>query len=141
MEHIEEDVLVFENFAKSLVKGGMLLISTPSDQGGSDVHGDDDTSFIEEHVRDGYNMDEIKKKILSAGFSEVEARYSYGWAGKISWRLSMKYPILMLGKTKAFFIILPFYYLIFYPWCIVLNYIDVWSNNKTGTGLVVKAWK
>jgi hypothetical protein len=86
-------------------------------------------------------MDEIKKKILSAGFSEVEARYSYGWAGKISWRLSMKYPILMLGKTKAFFIILPFYYLIFYPWCIVLNYIDVWSNNKTGTGLVVKAWK
>jgi SAM-dependent methyltransferase len=141
MEHIEEDVLVFENFAKSLVKGGMLLISTPSDQGGSDVHGDDDTSFIEEHVRDGYNMEEIKKKILSAGFSEVKVRYSYGWAGKISWKFSMKYPILMLGKTKAFFIILPFYYLIFYPWCIVLNFIDVWSSNKTGTGLVVKAWK
>jgi SAM-dependent methyltransferase len=141
MEHIEEDVLVFQNFAKSLVNGGMLLISTPSDQGGSDVHGDDDTSFIEEHVRDGYNMDEIKKKILSAGFSEVEARYSYGWAGKISWRLSMKYPILMLGKSKAFFIILPFYYLVFYPWCIVLNYVDVWFTNKTGTGLVVKAWK
>lgn len=141
MEHIEEDVLVFQNFAKSLVKGGMLLISTPSDQGGSDVHGDDDTSFIEEHVRDGYNVDEIKKKILSAGFSDVFVRYSYGWAGKISWRLSMKYPILMLGKSKAFFIILPIYYLIFFPWCIVLNYIDVWFPNKTGTGLVVKAWK
>lgn len=141
MEHIEEDVLVFQNFAKSLVEGGMLLISTPSDQGGSDVHGDDDESFIEEHVRDGYNVEEIKNKILSAGFSQVEVRYSYGPAGKISWRLSMKYPILMLGKSKAFFIILPFYYLLTYPFALLLNYIDVWSTNKTGTGLVVKAWK
>lgn len=141
MEHIEEDVLVFENFAKSLVKGGMLLISTPSDQGGSDVHGDDDTSFIEEHVRDGYNIREIKEKILKAGFSNVEARYSYGPAGKISWRLSMKYPILMLGASRLFFIVLPFYYLITFPLCIFLNYLDVWLPNKTGTGLVVKAWK
>lgn len=141
MEHIEEDVQVFRNFAASLVKGGMLLISTPSDQGGSDVHSDGETSFIEEHVRDGYNMREIKEKILSAGFSTVEARYSYGPAGKISWKLSMKYPILMLGTSKAFFIILPFYYLITYPFSLILNYIDVYGKNRTGTGLVVKAWK
>ncbi|MEP7171183.1 MAG: class I SAM-dependent methyltransferase, partial [Bacteroidota bacterium] len=40
MEHILEDVLVFKNFHASMKKGGMLLISTPSDQGGSDVHGE-----------------------------------------------------------------------------------------------------
>lgn len=141
MEHIEDDVQVFKNFAASLQPGGMLLISTPSDQGGSDVHGDDDSSFIEEHVRDGYNMEEIKQKILGAGFSKVEARYSYGPFGTISWRLSMKWPILMLGKTKLFFILLPFYYLIVFPWCILFNYIDVYSTNETGTGLIVKAWK
>lgn len=141
MEHILEDVLVFKNFAASMKKGGMLLISTPSDQGGSDVHGDDDESFIEEHVRDGYNIQEIKDKILSAGFSKVEARYSYGWPGKISWRLSMKYPILMLGASKVFFIILPFYYLVTYPFALMLNYFDVWFTHKTGTGLIVKAYK
>jgi 2-polyprenyl-3-methyl-5-hydroxy-6-metoxy-1,4-benzoquinol methylase len=38
MEHILEDVTVFKNFNQAMKKGGMLLISTPSDQGGSDVH-------------------------------------------------------------------------------------------------------
>jgi SAM-dependent methyltransferase len=143
MEHIEEDVLVFTNICRSLRKGGMLLISTPSDQGGSDVHGDDDDSFIEEHVRDGYNIDEIKQKILSAGFSKVEARYSYGSPGKISWRLSMKYPILFLGKVPRWFgfMVLPFYFLITYPFSFILNFMDVQMNHSTGTGLIVKAWK
>ena len=40
----------------------MLVISTPSDRGRKDVHGDDQQSFIEEHVRDGYNIDDIKSK-------------------------------------------------------------------------------
>ena len=141
MEHILEDILVFKNFCASMKKGGMLLISTPSDQGGSDVHGDDDASFIEEHVRDGYNIKEIEDKILSAGFSKVDARYSYGSPGKISWRLSMKYPIQMLGVSKLFFIILPFYYIIAYPISFMLNYFDTYGNHKTGTGLIVKAWK
>jgi 2-polyprenyl-3-methyl-5-hydroxy-6-metoxy-1,4-benzoquinol methylase len=141
MEHILEDVLVFKNFHASLKKGGMLLISTPSDQGGSDVHGESETSFIEEHVRDGYNIKEIEQKILSAGFSKVEARYSYGTPGKISWRLSMKYPILMLGASKLFFILLPFYYIVTFPISFVLNYFDVHMKHPTGTGLIVKAWK
>lgn len=102
MEHILEDEQVFKNYAASLKAGGMLVISTPSDQGGSDVHGDDQQSFIEEHVRDGYNIDDIKVKLLRNGFSRVEAKYSYGTPGKISWRLSMKYPISALGYTKAF---------------------------------------
>ena len=119
----------------------MLLISTPSDQGGSDVHSDGETSFIEEHVRDGYNVKEIEAKILSAGFSKVDVRYSYGSPGKISWKLSMKYPILMLGASKLFFITLPFYYLLTYPFSFVLNYIDAHTIHKTGTGLIVKAWK
>ena len=141
MEHILEDVMVFKNFSASLKPGGMVLISTPSDQGGSDIHDDDDSSFIEEHVRNGYNIKEIEDKLRSAGFTKIDARYSYGSPGKIAWRLSMKYPIQMLGVTKAFFIILPFYYLITYPISFVLNYMDIYSNHKTGTGLIVKAWK
>ena len=141
MEHILEDVQVFRNICTSLKKGGMLLISTPSDQGGSDVHGEGEGSFIEEHVRDGYNIKEIEEKLISAGFSRVEARYSYGKFGTIAWRLSMKWPIVMLGVTKLFFLLLPFYYLVTYPFCFVLNYLDTKTHNTTGTGLIVKAWK
>jgi len=141
MEHILEDEMVFRNFVASMKKGSMLIISTPSDQGGSDVHGDDQTSFIEEHVRDGYNIKDIEDKLRRAGFSKVEARYSYGAPGKVAWRLSMKYPIQMLGISKLFFILLPFYYVIAYPVSFVLNYFDTYMKHPTGTGLIVKAWK
>lgn len=141
MEHIHEDTRVFENFFYSLKPGGMLLISTPSDKGGSDVHHDHDLSFIEEHVRDGYGVNELTEKLQNAGFSKIMSKYSYGPAGKISWKLSMKYPILLLNITKWFFIILPFYYLFAFPFSLLLNSIDVNKKQKTGTGLIVKAWK
>ena len=141
MEHIEEDVQVLTNYCSSLKTGGMLLISTPSNMGGSDVHDDGETSFIEEHVRDGYGIDEIEEKCLRAGFSKVDARYSYGAPGKISWKLSMKYPMLMLNKSKAFFIVLPIYYLVTMPFSLLLNVFDVKGSHSTGTGLIVKAWK
>ena len=146
MEHIEDDMRVFKNFCNALKPDGMVLISTPSDKGGSDVHDHDHSedgsaSFIDEHVRDGYNIDEIQEKLKNAGFSKTRARYQYGTPGKISWRLSMKYPIQMLNTSKIFFAILPFYYLITFPFCLVLNTLDIIGNHKTGTGLVVKAWK
>jgi len=141
MEHIEDDVQVFKNFFISLKKHGMLLISTPSDQGGSDVHDHDHESFIDEHVRDGYNINEIQEKLRNAGFTKTEAKYNYGCPGKISWKLSMKYPIKLLNISKIFFIVLPFYYLIIFPFCLILNYFDLIIKHKGGTGLLVKAWK
>ena len=141
MEHILEDVEVFKNIYASLKSGGMLLISTPSDQGGSDAHEGEGSSFIEEHVRDGYNIKDIEVKLNTAGFTKVDAHYSYGAPGKISWKLSMKWPIQLLGVSKLFFIIIPFYYLITYPFAFVLNYFDTNGNHSTGTGLIVKAWK
>jgi len=140
MEHILEDVDVFKNFHKAMKKDAMLLISTPSDQGGSDAdhHGE---SFIGEHVRDGYPVDEMRQKLNTAGFEKTEILYSYGTPGKIAWKLSMKYPMTMLNASKVFFIILPFYYIITYPFSYILNWIDTYTKHNTGTGLIVKAWK
>ncbi len=144
MEHIEEDRKVFQNFYESMVSGGMLLISTPSDKGGSDAHehsSDEVSGFIDEHVRDGYNMGDIREKLESAGFTDIDCRYSYGKPGHISWLLSMKFPIIMLNKSKLFFALLPFYYLICWPLAYVLNHLDIAGQHKEGTGLIVKAFK
>lgn len=141
MEHITDDVLVFRNFFNALKSGGYLVISTPSDKGGSDVHGEDQESFIDEHVRDGYGADEIRGKLLRSGFSEIDIKYTYGKPGSISWRLSMKYPIKMLNASYLFFIILPFYYIIFFPVSVILNIFDVNMIHTTGTGLLVTARK
>jgi SAM-dependent methyltransferase len=141
MEHIADDIKVFNNFHQSLRSNGILLISTPSDKGGSDVHGDNEKSFIAEHVRDGYNITDIHEKLKLAGFSNIKTWYSYGIPGQISWVLSMKYPITLINLSKWFFIILPFYYLISFPFCLLLNYIDLKMEHSSGTGLIVKASK
>ncbi len=142
MEHIAEDEDVFRNFFQSLRTGGTLLISTPSDQGGSDVHDHEgESSFIDEHVRDGYNIGDIRDKLARAGFSVIKTRYSYGKPGQAAWRLSMKYPIQMLNASRLFFILLPFYYLFTLPVVLILNRMDVTREHATGTGLIVTALK
>lgn len=141
MEHIEDDRTVFRHFYNGLKPGGILLISTPSDQGGSDVHHDHEESFIDEHVRDGYGVEEIEEKLKGAGFTDIAIRYSYGKPGKISWKLSMKYPILLVSISKAFLLLLPFYYLVAYPVSFILNLVDVNRSHSTGTGLIVRCKK
>jgi len=43
--------------------------------------------------------------------------------------------------SKLFFLILPFYYLLAYPFCLLLNFLDTHGDHATGTGLIVRAWK
>ena len=137
MEHIKDDQKVFQNFYTALNKGGVLIISTPSE----DAHDKNDNSFIEEHVRNGYSAEDISEKLLNVGFEHVKVVYTYGKSGSVSWLLSMKYPVKMLNISYLFFIILPFWYLIFFPVSLILNYIDVNSTHKTGSGLLVTAVK
>jgi len=141
MEHIEDDRGVMKNICDSLKPGGYLLISTPSDQGGSDVHHDHEESFIDEHVRDGYGLEEINEKLQGAGFKDIAVKYSYGRPGKISWKLSMKYPIMLANVSKLFLLLLPFYFLLVFPFCFFLNIADARGQHSTGTGLIVKCRK
>ncbi len=141
MEHIVEDKLVFENFFNALKDDGVLIISTPSDKGGSDVHSEHDNSFIGEHVRDGYSKNDITEKLIQAGFGNIDVTYTYGTPGNISWKLSMKYPIKMLNFSYLFFIVIPFWYLIFFPVAVVFNFFDLVIRHKEGTGLLVIARK
>ena len=142
MEHIMDDLKVFENFHASLKEGGILLVSTPSDQGGSGVHDHhEDESFIDEHVRDGYSILEISEKLKTVGFDEVECKYTYGKPGKISWLMQMMVPISLLNKSKFFVLFLIIYLpLIILP-CLLLNLADLHIKHRSGTGLIVTARK
>ena len=141
MEHIEDDRAVFRNFERVLEKGGYVIINTPSDLGGSDVQEDSDESFIGEHVRDGYNLDELKTKLSEAGLHTVVAKYTYGRYGSLAWRFLIKYPMKMLSSNKTFLLLLPFYYIPFLPFGMILNALDLHTENEAGTGVLVVARK
>jgi ubiquinone/menaquinone biosynthesis C-methylase UbiE len=141
LEHIENDVKVLKNFYRALKKDGLLIISTPSSLGGSDVHSDEDASFIEEHIRHGYSQDEIKSKLEEAGFEDITFKYTYGKFGSLSWKLMIKFPILLLGKSFIFVVLLPLYYLFVLMPGFLLMWLDGRVKNKSGTGLLVKARK
>lgn len=141
MEHIRDDLQVFRNFYNALLPEGYLLISTPSDKGGSDAHGENDESFIDEHVRNGYSIEDMISKLTAAGFDRIRISYTYGKPGSLSWKLSMKYPVGLLNTSYLFFIILPFYYLVFFPVSLILNIFDLYLNHSSGTGLLVLARK
>ena len=132
LEHIENDEQVLQNFRQVLEKNGKLIISSPSNF-------DESAKFTEEHVRPGYSKEEIISKLKNAGFKIVSFEYSYGKWGHFAWLLSMKYPMSMLGKSKLFFLLLPFYYLLFYPLSALFMLLDVKLKNKTGTGVIVVA--
>ncbi len=141
MEHIQEDVQVFKNFYAALRPNGVVLINTPSNIGGSDADSESDESFIGEHARNGYGADEITEKLRSAGFSSVSVQYTYGTFGNIAWRFGIKYPMLMLNRSKAFFAVLPFYYLLTLWFTLIMMWLDFHSENTAGTGLLVTAEK
>lgn len=141
LEHIEEDEKVMQNFYRALKPGGALLISTPSNFGGSEAHDEDDESFVGEHVRNGYSKEDITAKLMRAGFEKVRVKYSYGTYGHFSWVVSMKIPMQILNISKLFAPVVGIYFLIVAIPCLILNFIDVRIDNPKGAGLVVWAEK
>ena len=141
MEHIAEDQKVFSNFYHALKKGGYTLINSPSVFGGSDVHHDTEESFISEHARDGYSKEDLEAKLHPLGFSTYKTRYTYGFWGDKAWRLGIKYPMLLLNITKLFLIILPLYYLLTFPFTLIMMNLDFVTENKIGSGINIIAKK
>jgi SAM-dependent methyltransferase len=135
MEHILDDVTVFKNFYNALKPNGFVLINSPSIYGGSDVHEDEDESFIGEHARDGYSKEDLVEKISPIGLKLHQSIYTYGFWGDKAWRLGIKYPMLLLNASKLFFILLPFYYLFTILPVLFMMYIDYSSENKKGSGI------
>ncbi len=130
LEHIEDDLAALKNFHAALKPGAYLLISTPSDR-------DEAARFTAEHVRPGYNKQELEDKLRLAGFNIHKSIYTYGLFGSLAWKLLMKKPLQMMANKKRWLI--PFYYLLVYPWAELMMQIDLRLINRNGTGLLVVA--
>ncbi|HRR51034.1 MAG TPA: hypothetical protein P5252_04345, partial [Candidatus Cloacimonas sp.] len=57
--------------------------------------------------------------------------------GSLSCKLMLKLPMQI--TSKKLYIILPFYYLLIYPVCEILMRIDMKTDNKKGTGILIVA--
>jgi SAM-dependent methyltransferase len=134
LEHIENDRQVLQNFYNCLDIDGKLIISTPSDK-------DETARFTAEHVRPGYAENEIKEKLMTAGFAIKSFRFSYGKWGNRSWKLAIKYPLLLLSISKLSVFLLPIYYVCLYPLTYLLMLIDINFESKAGNGIFVIAEK
>jgi len=135
MEHIPDDITVFKNFYDALKSGGYLIINTPSIFGGSDVHNEDEESFIGEHARVGYSKEEFEAKLYPIGFTTYQSKYTYGFWGDKAWRLGIKYPMILLNISKLFFLVLPFYFVLTFPLTYLMMYLDFSTENKVGSGI------
>jgi 2-polyprenyl-3-methyl-5-hydroxy-6-metoxy-1,4-benzoquinol methylase len=141
MEYIEDDTKLFKLFYDDLKPDGNLLIFTQAKKRNEKPLECLSTGMHGEKVRIGYDMAELKQRLRKMGFKKVRARYSYGKAGKLSWALSMKFPFKLLSKSKLFLIVLPLYYAVMLPVCLLLNYLDTHVGHLSGTGMLLKAYK
>jgi len=141
MEHIEDDITVFQNFFQALRPGGTLIVNTPSTLGGSDAHSPDDESFIEEHARIGYDPEDLARKLEEVGFSIERRQFTYGAFGTVAWRFGIKWPMRLLGFSKIFLALLPVYYLVTFPITLPLMMLDYAILPSRGSGLLVTARK
>lgn len=134
LEHIEDDLTVIRNLFQAIKPGGYFLMHSPSHYSEKDA--DDDGSFVGEHARTGYSKRDIRTKLEKVGFKTVDLHYTYGFWGHKAWLLSIKYPMIWLNKAGfAAFLILIFYYPVIMPFCVLMNYADLYTKNKKGNGI------
>ena len=134
LEHIEDDVATIKNIHSALVPQGIFIISTPSDT-------DPAAQFTAEHVRPGYDKGELETKLLDSGFEILSSEYSYGCYGALSWRLMIKYPLILWGKSKLWAPAIALWYLLLLPVSELLMRLDMRMTNPTGTGIIIVARK
>lgn len=140
LEHIEDDVTVIRNMSKSIKTDGYFLMHSPSHYSESDAGGE--STFVGEHARTGYSKADIEKKLMEADLLPVKTHYTYGSWGRRAWILSIKWPMLLFNKIGIIAAIpLLFYYAAVLPFCLVMNYIDLFTKNQRGNGIYALARK
>jgi SAM-dependent methyltransferase len=140
LEHIEEDERVIKNLSHTLREGGLFLMHSPSHYSEEDA--DEDDTFVGEHARTGYSKEDIEKKLMEADMLPLKTHYTYGRWGRLSWILTVKWPMILFTKFGMIAaLILIFYYPLVLPFGLLMNCIDLYTKNTKGNGIYAIAKK
>ena len=134
LEHIDDDIAVLSNFYISMKDNAVIIISTPSNF-------DNASSFADEHIRPGYSIDELIRKVKSVGFNIVEHKYSYGYWGNLYWKIFIRNCVYLLNISNIMWVLIPFYLLIVFIPCLIFMLLDFSFKNKKGNGIILIAKK
>lgn len=123
LEHIENDKLALKNIYNALNTGGKFLIHVPL----VEEHIFKKIKKMpkqEDHVRDGYDVDELLCKLTDVGFEIKLMKYTFSrYKGALAWELYKMYPYIT------------------HPLVVVLGFLDVFTPNKSGGGVLIIAEK
>ena len=137
LEYVKDDETAIEQFHKALRNGGKVLLTTRTRYADELCKADQELGI----ERCGYIMKELKSMFKRAGFKKVKAHYTGGKFGKLAEQIGFVIPVKMLGVSKVFFIILPFYFALALPLSMIFNWIDSHTAHDSGEGIVLTACK
>lgn len=140
LTYIEEDERVLNNFHKALKTGGELLLWVPVCNKSKKISGCDNIDHPH-RVRNGYNPDSLSNKLRKSGFNNVTFEQVFGRFGSWSRKLSATIPTHLLGRYRFFPLLLPFYYLLVLPFCLLLNLADYYRVDPNGSYAIMRAYK
>jgi SAM-dependent methyltransferase len=142
MEHIRDDVRVFQRFRRALTPGGVLVLHTPAVAEGRSL---DEVEFREgsysvgEHVREGYMPSMMRERLTRAGFGRVELKATYGFWGGIAWRLLVRWPMAALSAGFLLAPLVALWMILMFLPARLCNAIEVSRERERGGCMLVTA--
>ena len=131
LEHIEDDSMVLMNLFRSLKVGGKFILRVPKKhQLQRKIFARWLPKLKYPHVRDEYTGEEIRDKVVSAGFNLKKVVYTSGFLATLAWEAGK-----ILEKHSRFLFVVAFPILLF------LCYFDSLIPNSKGDGFLITAIK
>jgi SAM-dependent methyltransferase len=141
LEYMPDDHRILRNFYDSLRSQGYLLLAVQSDKSSHVQPNFTNKLLGNQELIHRYNALGLKKLLKEMGFTKTKAHYAYGYSGRLSTRLGVRIPKYLLKQSGSWIWFLPLYFLLFYPFILLLNLLDVVFGHWQGSELVVRAVK
>ena len=123
LEHIENDKLALTNIHNALNTGGKFLLHVPL-QEEHIFKKIKNMPKQEDHVRDGYDVDDLLCKLTGVGFEIKLMKYTFSrYKGALAWELYKMYPYIT------------------HPMVVIHGFLDAFTPNKSGGGVLIIAEK
>ncbi len=133
LEHIEDDNKVLRNYYNALKHGGDMIIHVPAYNRRWFFFRLKINFEVEGHVRPGYTIEAIIKKVENAGFIILDNYYTYGWLETIANNISY---LITGARMKNKFL-----YAFAFPILLLISWAGRNSKPVQGGGILIKAGK